>query len=74
MKVMPGVPLDPVLKNFGGFVDVMLCHWPGIYNLKPDDPKNITARHAYYNQLESLKKQGHIGEIGVSNFNHSHLR
>ncbi len=38
MKVMPGIPLDPVVENFEGFVDIMLVHWPGIQGLKHNDP------------------------------------
>ena len=70
---MPGVYIESVVANFDGFVDVMLCHWPGLQTLKPTDPKNISERHTFYNQMESYKQKGLIGEIGVSNFNHSHL-
>ncbi len=74
MKVMPGLGLEPIVHNFDNFIDIMLIHWPGIYNLKPNDPKNITARHEHYKKMEDFQKQGLIGEIGTSNFNHSHLR
>ena len=74
MKVMPGFALEPIVHNFDNFVDVLLVHWPGIYNLKPNDPKNVIARHEQYKKMEDLHKQGLVGEIGTSNFNHSHLR
>ena len=48
LKVMPGVTIKPILPNFDNFIDIMLVHWPGIYNLKPDDPKNEIERHACY--------------------------
>jgi diketogulonate reductase-like aldo/keto reductase len=48
MKVMVGIDLQLVLKNFGGYIDVMLVHWPGIFNLKPEDPQNEIKRHEYY--------------------------
>lgn len=73
MKVMPGFAPDRMIAAYDGFIDVMLVHWPGQYNLKPEDPKNETARHEHYAQLEAAHKSGVIGEIGVSNFNHRHL-
>jgi len=73
MKVMPGFPPMRMIEAYDGFVDVMLVHWPGVYNLKPEDPKNETARHDFYAQLEKLHKEGQIGEIGLSNFNDRHV-
>ena len=73
MKVMPGQDITPVLKSFEGYVDVMLVHWPGVYSLKPEDPQNEVKRHEHFRKLEDLQRLGDVGEIGLSNFNHSHI-
>ena len=70
---MPSIPIEPVLTNFNNFIEIMLVHWPGIQGLKHSDPENEIKRHAYYAELEDLKQNGFIGEIGVSNFNSNHL-
>ena len=70
---MPTISLKPVLINYDNYIEVMLVHWPGVQGLKHSDPENEIKRHACYAELEDLKQNGVVGEIGVSNFNGNHL-
>ena len=75
MKCMMGHDLKAAVENYGGFVDILLLHYPGILTpgIAPTDPKHAEKRHEYYREIEGYHKLGSIGEIGVSNFNALHL-
>lgn len=59
---------------FGGYVDVMLIHWPGVSKIKSDDPAVKTLRKESWETLESYHKSGKIKQIGVSNYKSFHLQ
>lgn len=61
------------LRNLGGFVDVMLIHWPGASKMKCNDPVVKELRKESWKVLESFYLAGSIGAIGVSNYTHNHL-
>lgn len=55
------------------YFDVVLMHWPGVTGLRQNDPKNADLRLENWKALETLKAEGKIKSIGVSNFLIKHL-
>lgn len=69
-----GDAIERTLKCFGGYVDVMLIHWPGVSKMNSDDPLVKERRKESWKVLEEYKKIGKIGLIGVSNYTMNHLQ
>ena len=65
--------VEKTLKCFGGYVDVMLIHWPGVSKMKSDDPQVKQLRKESWKVLEEYQIKGTIRCIGVSNYNLYHL-
>ena len=65
--------VENTLKNLGGYVDVMLIHWPGVSKIKSDNPIVKELRKESWKVLETFHQAGNIGVIGVSNYTHRHL-
>ncbi|OMJ26111.1 Prostaglandin F synthase [Smittium culicis] len=55
------------------YIDMYLIHWPGTSGLDPQDPQNKVNRIESWRALEYLKDKNMIREIGVSNYQISHL-
>ena len=66
--------VEKTLDCFGGYVDVMLIHWPGVSKMKSDDPLVRERRKESWRVLEESKENGKIGLIGVSNYTLYHLQ
>ena len=62
------------LECFGGYVDVMLIHWPGVSKMKSDDPQVKVIRKESWKVLEDYQVKGKIKHIGVSNYTAYHLK
>ena len=60
-----------------GVIDLVLIHWPGRF-IKRDggtnDAINTKLRRETWEALETLKRDGVVAQIGVSNFGERHLR
>jgi diketogulonate reductase-like aldo/keto reductase len=64
---------------FGGYVDLMLLHWPGSANSNPKSPVHPKARLASWLALErhltaDADERPRVHAIGVSNFTVAHLK
>lgn len=55
------------------FIDLYLIHWPGVSNLQPQDPLNISIRHDSWKALEWCMENDLVKVIGVSNYEIKHL-
>jgi diketogulonate reductase-like aldo/keto reductase len=60
---------------FGGYVDLMLVHWPGTANANTKSPAHAKARALVWATLSELHGagKGPLRAIGVSNYSISHL-
>ncbi|KAG7171251.1 NADPH-dependent aldo-keto reductase,-like [Homarus americanus] len=56
------------------YLDLFLIHWPGVKNLKPEDPKNRELRNQSWASLEEIYKSGKVRAIGVSNYSVAQLK
>lgn len=67
----------------GGYLDLLLVHWPGPEDLDLDDPSSVEARcgmeaftaniKGAWDNMRALQREGLVRRIGVSNFYPSHL-
>lgn len=65
---------DEILNNLGTtYLDLLIIHWPGASNSKPEDKLNAETRLETWRALEQLKSEGKVRDIGVSNFLKRHL-
>jgi diketogulonate reductase-like aldo/keto reductase len=68
---------DAVLRNLAqlgtGYIDLMLIHWPGVAKTSPSSELNRESRKGSWRGLMRAKHEGLVRDIGVSNFNISHL-
>ena len=55
------------------YIDVMLIHWPGVQGMKSDNIQIKEIRSKTWKALENLFEEGIVREIGISNYNTSHL-
>jgi len=55
------------------YIDLFLIHWPGVSNLKTDDPKNKEYRSESWKIMEQLYDEGKLKSLGVSNYNINHM-
>ncbi|MES1912880.1 MAG: hypothetical protein MHM6MM_005104 [Cercozoa sp. M6MM] len=54
-------------------LNLLLLHWPGRSGVPHNSPKNKASRLASWRALCKLKREGHVIDIGVSNFEPQHL-
>lgn len=54
-------------------MDLILIHWPGAANLKPEDIGNQHKRVETWQTFIELQSEGKVKDIGVSNFLKHHL-
>jgi diketogulonate reductase-like aldo/keto reductase len=65
---------DEILNNLGtNYLDLLISHWPGASNNKPEDKLNADIRLETWRALEKLQSEGKVRDIGVSNFLKRHL-
>eukprot|EP00116_Pleurobrachia_bachei_P007977 sb/3468239/ len=48
---------------FGGYVDVMLIHWPGVAKIKHGDCQNSVLRSESWEVLKELQREGKGGDL-----------
>lgn len=56
------------------YIDLYLIHWPGQSRKSPGDATNKSIRAETWVKLIEAKNKGLMRNIGVSNYNVSHLR
>ena len=54
-------------------IDLVLLHWPAAAGRPPGDASHAGARADAWRALESLRAEGAVRAIGVSNFERGHL-
>ncbi|CAK9079898.1 9 [Durusdinium trenchii] len=55
------------------YIDLVLPHWPGVSTAIEEAEQNALLRKQTWKALESLKKDGLVKQIGISNYNERHL-
>ena len=55
------------------YIDLILIHWPGFKDLKPEKVENSIKRRETWKCLEQAKEQGLVNLIGISNYKLKHL-
>jgi len=65
---------ESLSKLHSEFIDLYLIHWPGVSNIAPQDPLNISLRHDSWRALEWCLENDLVKAIGVSNFEIRHLK
>lgn len=50
--------MENSLSIFGGFVDLMLIHWPGVSGVRAGSQENAAKRLETWRVLESMHEQG----------------
>ncbi|CAE7737884.1 AKR1A1 [Symbiodinium pilosum] len=54
-------------------IDLVLPHWPGVSTDFESAERNEKLRRETWKALETMKKDGLVKQIGVSNYNDRHL-
>lgn len=76
--------LESLKKLQVDYVDLLLIHYPGLFEMDPkktgfhnamaaDHPKHAIMRSESWRELEKLYKEGKLRAIGVANYNVAHL-
>ena len=55
------------------YIDLILIHWPGFKDLKPEKVENSIKRRETWKCLEQAKEQVLVKLIGISYYNLKHL-
>lgn len=54
-------------------IDLVLPHWPGVATSSEGASENYRLRRETWKALETMKKDGLVKQIGISNYNARHL-